>query len=172
MKACRLLCALVLLSSFCFAQTTGIKLYGFRQSVAKGVHSSYETDEQGNKVNPKIEIHTNLFIYWAYPSNLNLYPVEIWVNGEQYSVKTSPAKTPVTIIYDNGKFAPETVILVPKTADTVTQLLISERLPAKSSEIKKSLAETNDLVVVYKLNGKFYSQTLKKIKALRMASMQ
>lgn len=171
MKACWLLCTLVL-SLSCFSQTSTVKLYGFSQVVAKGVPSTYETDEQGKTVETKQEVNKNLFIYLAYPPDLNLYPVEVWMKGELYSIKQQPAHTPVVIVYANGQYEPETVILVPTTTDTVFQLILTDRSPSKNTTIKKSLAETNDLVVVYKLNGKFYSQTLKKIKGLRMGIMQ
>ena len=134
--------------------------------------STYETDEQGKTVEAKQEVNKNLFIYLAYPPGLNLYPVEVWMKGELYSIKQQPAHTPVVIVYENGQYEPETVILVPTTTDTVFQLILTDRSPSKNTTIKKSLAETNDLVVVYKLNGKFYSQTLKKIKGLRMGIMQ
>ena len=50
------------------------------------------------------------------------------------------------------------------------QLLINS-LPLKSTTIKKSLIENNELVVVYKLKGKFYSKALKKLEELRTASL-
>ena len=172
MKALCLLCVVIVLSVSCLPQASAIKLYGFRQTVVKGVATTYQEDEQGNKIEPKTEIRNNLFVYLAYPRNIILSPVEIWMDGEQYSLKPEPVQTPVIITYDNGAFAAETIILVPKTPDTVMQLTISGKLPAKNARIKKSLADTNDLVLVYKLNEKFYFQTLKKIKGLRTAIMQ
>ena len=76
----------------------------------------------------------------------------------------------MAIAYDNGDFEPEKIILVPATKDTSVQLLVNS-LPLKSTPIKKSLIENNELVVVYKLKGKFYSKTLKKLKELSTASL-
>lgn len=171
MKACPFF-FLVLFSTLCFAQPLGLKLYGFRQEVLKGVPPTYETDEKGNKLPPKIEPHYNLFIYLAYPTNAIPELVEIWVGEDQFSVRQEAVKIPVEIIYDNGPLTPEKVILVPQTTDTVMQLVLTGKLPAKTTAVKKSLAETNELVLIYKLNGKIYSQTLKKIKSLRKALMQ
>jgi hypothetical protein len=171
MKGFCLLC-LIIFSVSCFPQTSAIKLYAFRQTIVRGISTTYQEDEQGNKIEAKREIKNNVFVYLAYPPNIFLYPVEIWMDGQQYSVKPEPVQTPVIITYDNGAFAPETIVLVPKSSDTVTQLILSGNLPAKNARIKKTLADTNDLVLVYKLNGKFYSQTLKKIKGLRTAFMQ
>lgn len=172
MKGCGLLCILFLFSSFCFAQTSEIKLYGFKQLVAGGAHSSYKTDEQGKKVELRTNRYKNFFIFLAYPPHLKIYPMEIWVNGEAYSIKEESVKTPVELTYDNGLSSPETIALVPQTSDTVTSIILLDKLPSKTAAIKKSLAETNELVIIYKLNGKLYSQTLKRIKGLRAGVMQ
>lgn len=171
MKACWLLCALIL-SLSCLAQTSGMKLYGFNQPVLKGVPSGFETDEEGKKVEPKITAQKNIFIYLAYPPTLPIDIIEVWVKGESYNIQQVPVTTPVEIVYDNGQYKPDSVTLIPYTSDTVIQLLLIERTLLKTSVIKKSLAETNDVVVVYRLNGKPYTQILKKIKGLRTAVMQ
>jgi hypothetical protein len=171
MKACWLLCTLVL-SLSCLAQTSSVRLYGFNQPVLKGVPSTYETDEEGKKVEPKVTVQKNIFIYLTYPPALKLYLTEVWVKGELYNVKQVPVTTPVDIVYDNGQHESDKVTLVPYTTDTVIQLVLIERPPAKNSVIKKSLTQTNDVIVAYKLNGKLYTQLLKKIKGLRTAMLQ
>jgi hypothetical protein len=172
MKACSLIFILFLFSRFCFAQLGEIKLYGFKQLVATGTHSPYETDEQGKKLELKTDLYKNFFIFISYPPELKIDPLDVWMNGEAYSIKEETVKTPVEITYDNGISSPETIALIPQTSDTVTRIILSDKLPSKTSAIKKSLGETNDLVIIYKLNGKLYSQTLKRIKALRNAILQ
>ena len=172
MKTICLLSAFISLSLSSFTQTSDVRLYGFRQTVLSGTHETNQTDEQGKEIKAEEKIYNTTFIYFSYPPNEALYPVEIWMNGSQYSVKTKPVTTPVEMAYDNGTDNPDRVILIPYTTDTVVQLMLSDKLPSKTNGIKKSLAETNDLVIVYKKNGKLYSQTLKKIKGLRTIAMQ
>jgi hypothetical protein len=94
------------------------------------------------------------------------------MDGLLYSIKQEPVQTPVEIIYENGLHEAEKIILVPQTADTVIRILLSEKLPFKTPAIKKSSADTNELVIVYKMNGKLFTQSLKKIKGLRMDAMK
>jgi hypothetical protein len=75
-------------------------------------------------------------------------------------INVQPAKTPVEVIYDNGDFESETIILVPATEDTCVQLLITNSV-SKSTTVKKSLIENNEVVVLYKLKGRFYKDTQK-----------
>jgi hypothetical protein len=77
----------------------------------------------------------------------------------------------VEILYENGDFEPQRTKLVPYTEDTCLKLTLTNTPPAKNAAVKKSLIESNDLVLVYRLNGKNYSQTLKKIKGLRAATL-
>jgi hypothetical protein len=172
MKACLLGIFLFAFHSMGYAQQGVVKLYGFKQPVVKGVPSTYETDEQGNKVEPKDKLHTNVFIFLSYPPGVIITPVEFWMDGLLYSIKQEPVQTPVEIIYENGLHEAEKIILVPQTADTVIRILLTEKLPFKTPAIKKSSADTNELVIVYKMNGKLFTQSLKKIKGLRMDAMK
>jgi hypothetical protein len=172
MKVCCLLIFLFAFNCNCFSQTGSVKLYGFRQAVAGGVPSSYETDEQGKKVETTNKPSVNFFIYLSYPPDLMLSVEEVWMNGEIYKVKEEAVDIPVEITYDNGIAAPETIALIPQTTDTVTRIILLEKLSSRTKAIKKSLAETNDLVLVYRLHNRFYAQTLKRIRGLRVGVMQ
>ena len=152
------------------AQKATVKLYGYAQPVIGGVPSIQHPDEKENTLSSKKNRRANYFIYLVYPKILPIHPVELWLKGKAYNIDVRPAKTPVQVVYDNGDFEPEKIILVPATKDTCVQLLINS-LPLKSTTIKRSLIENNELVVVYKLKGKFYSKTLKKLKELRTASL-
>ena len=137
MKAYSLFFVLFLASSACSSQTSAIKLYGFKQAVVSGLPPSIQTDEQGNTVPLKSKAHNNFFIYLVYSKNLNLSPVEVWMNGEQYSIKPEAVLTPVEIVYDNGASQTEIVTLIPQTEDTTIQLILSEKKPFKATSIKK-----------------------------------
>src|SRR5215213_2824484 len=164
MKASWLLLFLLTLSCYCFAQTNAIKLYGSKQPVSGGVPSTYETDEQGNKVEARNNVRTNFYIFITHPPAMAIEPIEFWMNGALYKIKLEQAETPFNIVYDNGPHGTETVTLVPQTEDSAFRIILFEKLSPKNSEIKKQLVETNELVFVYKINGKLYSQTLKRIK--------
>jgi hypothetical protein len=172
MKVGCLLISLFVFSSTCFSQTGSVKLYAFKQLVASGVPSSYETDEQGKKVETTSKPSANFFIYLSYPPDLALSVAEVWMNGEIYKVKEEAVDAPVEITYDNGISAPETIALIPQTADTVTRIVLLEKLASRIKGVKKSLAETNDVVLVYKINRKFYAQIVKRIKSLRIGVLQ
>ena len=172
MKACLLGIFLFAFHCLSYTQPGVVKLYGFKQPVVKGVPSTYETDEQGNKVEPKDKVYTNVFIFLSYPTDVIITPVEFWMDGLLYSIKQEPVKTPVEVIYENGLQETEKITLVPQTEDTVIRIILSEKLPFKTPAIKKSSANTNELVIVYKMNGKLFTQSLKKIKGLRIAVMK
>jgi hypothetical protein len=172
MKACLLGIFLFAFHCISYAQASVVKLYGFKQPVVKGVPSTYETDEQGNKVEPKDKVYTNVFIFLTYPPHVIITPVEFWMDGLLYSIKQEPVQTPVEVIYENGLHEAEKITLVPQTADTAIRIILSEKLPFKTPAVKKSSADTNELVIVYKMNGKLFTQSLKKIKGLRMAAMK
>jgi hypothetical protein len=172
MKACLFSIFLLAFQNLSNAQPALVKLYGFRQPVIKGVPSTYETDEKGNQVEARSKLQANVFIFLSYPPDMIIIPVEFWMNGSLYSIKQEAIKTPVEIVYENGPYEAEKITLVPKTADSVIRIILSEKLPFKAPAVKKASADTNDLVIVYKMNGKLFSQSLKKVKGLRTAVMK
>jgi hypothetical protein len=162
---------MVLVSLTVMAQTDKVKLYGYAQPVIGGIPSTTPSDEKGNPAATTKKSHANYLFYIAYPKNIVVYPLELWMHGEVYSINVQPVITPVEILYDNGSFDPQKVTLVPETEDTCLQLIPTEKLVIKNTTVKKSLIENNDLVIVYRMKGKLYSQTLKKIKGLRTAAL-
>lgn len=160
---------MVLVSLTVMAQTDKVKLYGYAQPVIGGIPSNTPFDEKGNSAATTKKSHANYLFYIAYPKNIMVYPLELWMYGEAYTINVQPVITPVEILYDNGSFDPQKVTLVPETEDTCLQLLLTDKLVIKNTTVKKSLIENNDLVIVYRMKGKLYSQTLKKIKGLRTA---
>ena len=152
------------------AQPATVKLYGYVQSVTGGVPPISQPDEKGNSTISKKSSRVNYFVYLVYPKSQIIHPVKLWLKGKAYNTNVQPAKTPVEVIYDNGDFEPEKIILVPATKDTCVQLLVNTS-PLKNTTVKKSLIENNDLVVVYKLKGSTYTKVLRKIKELRTAAL-
>ncbi|HVK96394.1 MAG TPA: hypothetical protein VM368_01190 [Flavisolibacter sp.] len=77
--------------------------------------------------------------------------------------------TPVVMLNEIIPSKPKEIILVPKTSEKVIQLVPAPAIEGKSIFKSKSLASANELVVVYRLNGKNYYQTLGKLKQLEPA---
>jgi len=71
-------------------------------------------------------------------------------------------KTPVQENDNLGK----PITLVAKTSNKVQRIIAFPIIEGKQFPNAKKKSITNDLVVVYKLNGKFYSATLKKLTRL------
>jgi hypothetical protein len=144
-----------------FAQT-GVKIYGYVRDILPGnIPKGHNAPKQ------------NTATYWIYisgsPKN-PITPVELWINGENFSAKSEgDVKTPVLVPEDNtGK----QISLVAKTSNKVQKIGIVQPADGKTSSEAKKKAETNDLVVVYKLKGKIYTATLKKLTRLEALSSE
>ena len=152
------------------AQNKGsAKLYGFKEAVVSGVKTGV-TEEGGETSQQAAKSGLNYFIYLQTPGRV--YPSEIWIDGTVYSVTTETQATPV----ERQAFAAPSqsgkVQLVPKTSDKVVQLTPVNATPEKLSQKGKSLAESNELVVVYKQGGQFYYSVLKELKQLEPVALQ
>ncbi|MDB5206470.1 MAG: hypothetical protein JWR72_1545 [Flavisolibacter sp.] len=170
MKSIFFLLAVISLSFASYSQTKGaIKLYGFKQSVSGGrapdIAEGASTRTSGGGAGK------NYFIYATSPSRI--YPLEMWIEGVQYGVTISSiTKTPVEYS-DEANIGSQKTVLVPKTSEKSIQLIPVPVMGNKSTGTKaKSLATTNELVVVYKQNGKFYYTALKSLSGLKSAAMQ
>ena len=87
----------------------------------------------------------------------------MWIHGERFNVTTEPVKkTPIILPNKTGKSA----TLVAKTSNKVQQVVAVPFTKGKEFSLAKKKAASNELVVVYKQNGKYYSALLKKIKVL------
>jgi hypothetical protein len=156
---------------FAEAQST-VKLYGYTQRSTPGI-AGRERDENGQIKKPANNNLYSYFIYLTGPSKSRMYPAELWIRGERLGVKAETVlQTPVEITKDNVTTTSEKVTLVPKTTAKVLQLTGTRETPGKKFIKAKNLATTNELVVVYKLNGKFYYATLKKFTSLNSVALQ
>lgn len=148
------------------AQSKGtIKLYGFGQNVSRG---------KAPEMNPETGLRTsagagkNYYLYAV--SSSRIYPTEIWIEGTKFGVTIRFVETPVKYS-DAGDVNAPAKLLVPKTSQRVIQLAPSAVVKGKSVGTKaKSLASSNDVVLVYKQNGKFYYNTLKALSNLADAA--
>jgi hypothetical protein len=149
-------------------QTKGsARLYGYKQYVSGGKGPEVK---EGSTTKVSGGAGKNYFLYTV--SSSRIYPSEIWIEGVRYGVNSkSITKTPVEIS-ESGNIGAPAKQLVPATKDKVVQLIPNPGSTAKSSGTKAgSLAKTNELVVVYKLNGKFYYNTLETLSDLDSAAM-
>lgn len=156
-----------------FAQAqNGVKLYGYIQSVTQGV-AGKQLDENGKAVKKTPSKLYNYFMYLSSASKNRMYPVEIWIKGERLGVKAEAVSTtPVTTVVDDGSMNAKTIVLVPQTTSKVWLLTGTKGPLLKEFPKAKTLAETNELVLVYRLNGKFGYATLKEFQQLSDGAMQ
>lgn len=160
---------LLLLATFSFiavfAQTEGAsKIYSYRQKIRPG---TVRVDDSGREA-PGRPLY-NYLIYLE--SSAKVVPIEIWLNGEAYSVIVSEAKsTPVEYV------SPATMnkrrTLVPKTTKKVLQLSPSSNKIKKPTQKGKTLSAQNELVVIYKAGNKCYYKTVTKLSELEPIDMQ
>ena len=156
MKSTILVVIFMVLGINSFSQN-GVKLYGFIQDVLPGTIPK-GTDENGQPIQAR-KSQTVYRIFLTGPSKGKIYPAEIWINGRQYAASYETIRsTPVEARSDN-----KTVAMVPKTSGQVIQVNPMDRTDGKKFPNAKAKAALNDVVIVYKLNGKFYSATLKKL---------
>lgn len=147
------------------AQTKGnATLYGYVQYVSRG--KAPEPDAGGLKTSEGAR--KNYVLYAA--SSSRIYPLEIWVEGVRYGVSVRTVQTPVEYGDEAGVGLPKEV-LVPKTAKTVIQLAPAPgRAPKTTSATGKRLAGANEVVLIYKQNGKLVYSTQAKLKKLAAAA--
>jgi hypothetical protein len=158
----------VLLAAALHAQTKGtIKIYGYKQPVSGGmVQRTISEDGASHEV--PVKPRFNYRIYTASASVIT--PTEVWIRGEAFSASQSPVETPVVYNSPNNPVTPATT-LVPKTTKKVLQISPAP-LKDKGTTKARTLAKTNELVLVYKANGRMYYQALKKLEMLEPAFLQ
>lgn len=154
-----------------FAQTKGSgKLYGYKQAAPPGMVRK-TLDENGAEKAAPVKQNENYYLYLVTSSRA--YPSELWIKGEPFGVRLQTIEeTPVEQANTNVRVSTAKKILVPKTTQKVVQLIPAPMEGKSSSAKAKSLASANELVVLYKQNGKFYFQTVKKLTELEAMALQ
>ncbi len=171
MKLIFIASAIYLLLTSCSSQLKMVKLYGYKQAVLPGKHSVYETDEMGKQLAQRSRARLNYFIYLSHPDGVDITPMGMWINGIPFGLRAEKVNSPVEMNDDNP-FTTVKTLLVPKTTDNVWLLTPIEQIAGKPKLQKQTLAKTNQLVVVYELNGKLHYHTLKEMDPLPTAVMQ
>ena len=142
----------------------GFRVYGYAQQQLPGIVPKGNT-EQGVPVKKKIV--TDHLIYFSSPKGTRVTLVEMYINGQPYSIKSGNlVQTPVSQKDNLGKSR----TLVPKTGNEVRQLIRSDYVPGKDFSRARQKAAVNDVVVVYQYRGKYYSAILKKLTKLEPVS--
>jgi hypothetical protein len=160
MKHFYFLVILICLYTVSVAQTEGAsKIYGYKQKVQPG---TVRVDDNGREV--KRPTQYNYFIYLA--SNIQVRPVEIWINGVAYSpIINKVSTTPVE--YTNPTSGEnKSRVLVPRTKQSVLQLSPSLIKIVNPSQKGKTLSAKNELVVIYGGSSKIYKPYYKIISKL------
>jgi hypothetical protein len=151
----------------------GVKMYGYTQSSTSGISPNVVISEDGTQVESKSKSANTPLIYLVYPSNINLQPVAIYINGIRYSLKAE--KVDETPVLFEGALQPntgKTMVLVPKTNNLVFFLHPEESNHKSISTTAKSLMKHNEVILVYLVNKKKYYSTLKNIIKLTSVPMQ
>ena len=155
------------LSSF---SQSGVKVYGYAREVMPGIVQKdvEEKKLEGSNAEGTKTVKTDInnvsyLVYLSSSSKSAIVPVEMWIHGERFNVMIQPVKkTPVILPNKTGK----STTLVSKTSNKVQQVVAVPFTKGKEFSLAKKKATYNELVVVYKQNGKYYSNLLKKIKVL------
>jgi hypothetical protein len=174
MKMLILLIALLLAVSAPAQQNSNITLYAFEQPVTPGVQKAGDIDESGNRISAEnTGPLRNYMLYAVSPSSARLYPVTLWLKGKKYGVKLKTVtETPVTHTNYSNPGSPKTAVLVPETGKKVLELIPTDVYSEKAFPAAESLAASNDVVFVFRQNGKFLYKTLSRLTKLDAAAMQ
>ena len=160
----------LLVLSICFCATSiaqtegGSKLYGYKQKVMPG---TIRVDDNGREMPRKSQY--NYFLYLA--STTKVTPVELWINGEVYSVTVNEVSTPVEYNHPSSSNN-NPKILVSKTNRHVLQLGPSLNKIQKPNPKGKSLSAKNEMVIIYKGGSKWYYKAVSKLGELEPLAMQ
>ena len=154
------------------AQSEGsAKIYGYSEPVSKGVAPQKTIDENGKESTAENKQAFNFFIYLV--SQSRVYPSEMWILGKPYSVSIERiTKTPVVRKNYNNPSDPTSVEMVPETSGQVIRLIPAPAIQEKLSDKGEALSKNNELVVVYKQNGKFQYNILSELTVLKVVALQ
>ncbi|MGZ8561576.1 MAG: hypothetical protein ACXWV3_08290 [Flavisolibacter sp.] len=152
------------------AQSKGkVNIYAYKEPVIGGAYQQNQIEEGGNKTEVEQKARFNYLIYLA--SEERVYPSEIWINGTAFSAGLESVNSPVT---RQNFTAPgqAKMELVPLTSQKVIQLKPGPAITEKISKEGRDLSKSNELVVVYKQNGKFFYVGIPIFKILEPVALQ
>jgi hypothetical protein len=156
---------IILLAAIISARAQTVTLYGYVQKVVPGNTAARELSEDGSQKKVTTEAGQDYFLYLAGPAKSRIYLMEGWLKGERVGLRSKAIATPVT--FPSSLPVDEPAELVPKKQGTVWQLTTEVATAStKASQRGKVLSAANDVVVVYRMNGKIGYATLKSLKEL------
>jgi hypothetical protein len=144
------------------------KIYAYKQGSSRG--AAPRMDEQGNVIHSNKEATYNYYLYLV--SSKRVYPSQVWVDNTLYDVNYKKVNSPVEMENVNLPINTSKKVLVPKTSSTVLQLTPVKTSQGKSSFKLSGNVKANELVVIYKQNGRFYYSSLRKLPVLESAALQ
>jgi hypothetical protein len=154
------------------AQSKAVTLYGFRQHISPGAQKAGDIDENGKFIEKQAPELFHYTIYLAIASKAPVAPIQLWINGEPYSVQADTVtKIPVTTTNTDAPAA-KVVHLIPDTAGTILKLMPVPLTIDKGTKRLHKLAKTNAVVVRYKQDGDLRYEVLKKFKDLDPQALQ
>ena len=147
-------------------------LYGFQQHISPGIKKAGDIDENGHFTKQKSTPLSHYTIYLAAASKTRIYPIQLWINGEAFSVEMEvlahPPAAPSNINAPGHQAKP----LFPETTGTIYRLNPIPLIADKSNRKAKDLALANAAVLYYKKEGKMQYGVLKKFTELEPVSLQ
>lgn len=154
-------------------QNPNVKLYAYSQQVVPGTQKAAERDENGNRLPADNGTMYNYMLYAVSASPARVYPVELWLHGKKYGVTIKTiSQTPVVHTEFTNPSHPNKKVLVPQTNRKVLQLIPADAAMTKAYPKAERLAASNELVFVYKQNGKFFYQTMSRLTDLATVNLQ
>lgn len=155
-------------------QNSTITLYAFEQPVTPGIQKARDIDESGNRIPAANEGPMRNYSFYAVsPSAARIYPIALWLKGTEYGVKPKTIlKTPVTHTSYANPNSPQTTVLVPETKQKVLELIPTDVYANKKFPAAERLAASNEVVFVFRQNGKIFYKALPRLTKLDVAAMQ
>lgn len=154
------------------AQPAKDKIYGFQQRVSPGAKAAGDIDENGRLIKKKSREVFHYTIYLTTVSKARIYPVQMWINGEAFSVKSKAVAQLPAVQTNIDAPAAKVKPLIPETAGEIIKLTPMPLTVDKGSVKAKALARQNAVLVLYKKEGKLHYGVLKKFTGLAPLSLQ
>ncbi len=154
------------------AQTSKDTLYGFQQHISSGTKKVGDIDENGNLIKQKTPEVSHYSIYLATASKTRIYPIQMWINGEAFSVKIETIEQPPVEYSNINAPAAKVKPLFPEPTGTIYKLTPTPLVANKGEDKGNALAQENAVVLYYTKSGKKYYEILKKFTKLEPVSLQ
>lgn len=140
-----------------FAQKDSLTLYAYEQKVSPGLAPAKTS-----------QTNTQYYIFLLTPPNKVVDPVSLWINGKLFGVKVKEAKAPVK----RQSAIDSIIMLVPETEQKVLRLFPIKTTMPGNEQKGGALARQNELVLLYKLKGRFHYMVKERMDQLDAVNMQ